>query len=378
MKHSIIPIVFYSLVSMMSSSFCAAQERPAFDANYMESYDLPLYFNHRIEDSILIDGLLDDVAWQEIPWTTDFVDIEGSEHNRPDHRTRAKMCWNEDYLYIAAELQEDHIWATFTERDDHIYIENAFEIFIDPDGDGHNYMELQVNALNTIMDLYMLYPYKIDQGQSTHAIFGWHIEGLRHAVHINGTLNDPSDIDTSWIVELAIPRRTIGKLTTWKTLTDLWRINFCRVDWPLAIVDGAYIHPLSNHDHPPANYTAWSPTGEYDTHRPDRFGYVKNTYGIANSNLDNFELDPDESIKTALWDIFYQLKSCLREHKPDACTLQDLSIPRVELEGYRFKPQLSYNPIGFDLYTRGTKARNTIVINEKGLLQTIATKDIRP
>ena len=285
------------------------------------------------------------------------------------------MCWNDDYLYVAAELQDDHIRVTMNDRDDKVYLDDAFEIFIDPDGDGHNYMELQVNALNTICDLLMLYPYKIDNG--THAISAWHAHGLKHVVHINGTLNDPSDIDTSWTVEVAIPMPVLEELSSWKTLTNLWRVNFYRVDWPFEIVEGAYINP-NLHNHPGADYTAWSPTAAYDTHRPDRFGYAMKTYGIAHTNLENFELDPDESIKTALWDIFYQLESCLREHKPGACRLQDLSIPRVALEGYRFKPQLSYNPIGFDLYTRGTRARNTIVINEKGLLQTIATKDIRP
>jgi hypothetical protein len=361
---------------MMSSSFCAAQKSQLTDAHFSGSYDNPLYFNHRIEDTIHIDGLLDDTTWLTIPWTRDFIDIEGDKDQVLDYQTRVKMCWNTDYLYIAAELQDDHIWANLTDRDDHVYQDDAFEIFIDPDGDGHNYMELQVNALNTVCDLLMLSPYKIDNG--IHAISTWRAHGLKHAVHIKGTLNDPSDIDTSWTVEVAIPIPVIQELSSSKTLTDLWRTNFYRVDWPLEIVDVAYRHPLNNHNPPRANYTAWSPTGDYDTHRPDQFGYTMKTYRIAHTNLENFELDSDESIKTALWDIFYQLKSCLREHKPDACTLQDLSIPSVALEGYRFKPQLSYNPIGFDLYTRGTEARKTILINEKGLLRTIATKDVRP
>ena len=375
MKHSIIRVVFYSLAFILRSSFCAAQESQTTDAHFSRSYDNPVYFNHRIEDTILIDGLLDDTTWLTIPWTRVFVDLEGDKIKVQKHQTRAKMCWNDDYLYVAAELQDDHIRVTMNDRDDKVYLDDAFEIFIDPDGDGHNYMELQVNALNTICDLLMLYPYKIDNG--THAISAWPAHGLKHAVHINGTLNDPSDIDTSWTVEVAIPMPVLEELSSWKTLTNLWRVNFYRVDWPFEIVEGAYINP-NLHNHPGADYTAWSPTAAYDTHRPDRFGYAMKTYGIAHTNLENFELDPDESIKRALWDIFYQLESCLREHKPGACRLQDLSIPRVALEGYRFKPQLSYNPIGFDLYTRGTRARNTIVINEKGLLQTIATKDIRP
>src|SRR5882672_8596017 len=53
---------------------------------------------------IKIDGKLDDPAWKKAPWTTDFVDIEGAA--KPlRFRTRVKMLWDDQYLYIAAELE---------------------------------------------------------------------------------------------------------------------------------------------------------------------------------------------------------------------------------------------------------------------------------
>ena len=48
------------------------------------------------------------------PWTADFVDIQGGAKPKPRFRTRAKMLWDDDYLYIAAELEEPHVWATLT------------------------------------------------------------------------------------------------------------------------------------------------------------------------------------------------------------------------------------------------------------------------
>ena len=35
---------------------------------------------------------------------------------RPAKRTRVKMLWDDEYLYIGAELEEDQIWAEVIER----------------------------------------------------------------------------------------------------------------------------------------------------------------------------------------------------------------------------------------------------------------------
>jgi hypothetical protein len=63
------------------------------------------------------------------------VDIQGVDDLRPRFRTRVKMLWDDDYFYVAAELEEPDIWGTLKERDSVIFHDNDFELFIDPDGD---------------------------------------------------------------------------------------------------------------------------------------------------------------------------------------------------------------------------------------------------
>ena len=58
-----------------------------------------------------------------------------------------KMLWDDEYFYIAADMLKPDIWATLTTRDAVIFQDNDFEVFIDPDGDTHEYYELEVNAL---------------------------------------------------------------------------------------------------------------------------------------------------------------------------------------------------------------------------------------
>jgi Carbohydrate family 9 binding domain-like len=68
------------------------------------------------------------------PWSEPFIDIDGVA--RPRLATRAKMLWDDSFLYIAAELEEPDIWATLNARDSVIFQDNDFEVFIDPDGEG--------------------------------------------------------------------------------------------------------------------------------------------------------------------------------------------------------------------------------------------------
>ncbi|MDO8951315.1 MAG: carbohydrate-binding family 9-like protein, partial [Draconibacterium sp.] len=116
------------------------------------------YMVFRSDSVIIIDGKADDPAWNHAEWTEEFIDIEGTEKPKPKYKTRIKMLWDERYLYILAELEEPHVWAYYEKHDLIVFEENDFEVFIDPDGDSHNYFEIEINAQNTIFDLFMAKP----------------------------------------------------------------------------------------------------------------------------------------------------------------------------------------------------------------------------
>src|SRR5439155_1081187 len=92
------------------------------------------YVCYRARGVIQVDGKLNEGSWREVPWTDLFVDIEGAAKPKPPLRTRAKMLWDDDYFYVAAELEEPNVWGTLTNRDSVIFQDNDFEIFIDPNG----------------------------------------------------------------------------------------------------------------------------------------------------------------------------------------------------------------------------------------------------
>lgn len=220
----------------------------------------------------VIDGLLDEAAWHQVPWSEAFVDIEGERRPAPAWRTRVRIAWDSTALYIAAELEEPHLWATLTERDAVIYHDNDFEWFIDPDGDGDRYFELEINARGTVWDLFLPRPYR----RGGRAVDAWDIAGLRSAVALQGTLNDPSDRDRGWTVEMAVPWQAFadsGRSRVPPRPGEAWRVNFSRVQWTLDVVDGRYARrtDAAGRRLPEHNWV-WSPHGEIDMHIPERWG----------------------------------------------------------------------------------------------------------
>jgi hypothetical protein len=227
------------------------------------------YVAPRAPQPITIDGHLD-AQWQQAPWTSLFLDIEGPQKTKPRFQTRAKMQWDEKYFYIAAELEEPHVWGTLTKHDSVIFHDNDFELFVDPNSDSHEYFEFEMNALNTTWDLFLPKPYK-DSGSADNS---WEIPGLRTAVQVQGTINNHTDTDKGWTLEIAIPWTAFGKAAHMPLPpkpNDIWRVNFSRVEWHHEIHEGKYRRvPNTKEDN-----WVWSPQGKVNMHLPEHWGYVQ-------------------------------------------------------------------------------------------------------
>lgn len=218
---------------------------------------------------IRVDGSLDEASWQSAPWSADFADIEGFDKPTPRFRTRMKMLWDDTNLYIAAELEEPHVWATLRKHDEIVFHDNDFEIFIDPNGDQREYYEIETNAFGTIFDLFLVRTYR----RGGPALHDWNMRDLQTGIRVEGTINNPSDVDQGWTVEFALPWRSLKEAAGCDAPArpgDTWRINFSRVEWHHEIVNGKYrVVPDTKEDN-----WVWSPQGVVDMHRPRHWGYV--------------------------------------------------------------------------------------------------------
>ena len=250
-----------------------------------------------------IDGLADDAAWQNAAWTDDFVDIEGADAAASALRTRVRMLWDAEALYVFAELQEPAIQATLTEHDSVIFHDNDFELFIDPDADNHMYAELEINALGTVWDLLLSRPYR-DGG---HAIDNWDIRGLHTAVSLDGTANDASDTDEGWSVEMAIPWSVLEEIADCQVppvAGDRWHMNFSRVQYGSQIEQGRHVRDTGEDgsELDPDNWV-WSPQGVVAMHCPEMWGIVEFAGGIVMPG--NPELLSEDYARQALMCLYY-------------------------------------------------------------------------
>jgi len=321
------------------------------------------YVCYKTESPLVIDGRMNEKIWQKADWTDDFIDIEGDLKPKPNLKTNVKMLWDDDYFYFFCEMQETDIWAKLKKRDSVIFYDNDFEIFIDPDGDTHNYYEFEMNAYNTVWDLFLSEPYR-DNGCKV--LDSWDIQGIKTAVHINGTLNDPTNKDESWSVEIAYPWKVLEECANGCPPEggDQWRVNFSRVEWDTDITDGKYEKIIGNPEH---NWV-WSPQGLINMHYPEMWGFVQFSDKQAGSGKDKFIFNEDENIKWKLRQLYYKQRTYFMQNGKFADNLEVLGLTDLDING--FQPlQIFTTPNTFEAILKSKDGKTTISIFDNGLIK---------
>lgn len=327
------------------------------------------YVCYRTTGEIIPDGNLTEADWMAAPWTDDFVDIEGKAKPEPRFKTHARMLWDSTCLYIAAQLEEPHLWARLRQRDTIIFYDHDFEVFIDPDGDTHGYYELEVNAFGTAWDLLLPKPYR-DGGP---AINSWDIQGLKVGISHQGTINDPGDIDTGWTVELALPldvlREYSGSAST-PVAGDQWRINFSRVEWRTVVTDGSYrkeIDPATGKSYPEDNWV-WSPQGRINMHMPEMWGYIQFSALSCGTGTEPFRMDPDRDIKWALRTVYYSQAEYLKQHQRFAKSISSLGLTQADFPVGTGIPKLKATERTFEAWIPAVGSSDPWSVREDGRL----------
>ena len=263
------------------------------------------YVCYRAAEVPAIDGLDNERSWRDAPSTAPFVDISGYDFPEPRYKTTVRMLWDENYLYVFAEMEEPHIWANLNKRDTIVFYDNDFEVFIDPTGDGHDYFEIETNARGTVFDLSLPRPYRAPRRPFIQ--FQWNCPGLKLATHHRGTLNNPADRDEGWNVEMAIPREAIaGEFDNCLKAGNYLRINFSRVEWRFDLNGATYGRKKGADGMAlPEDNWVWTPTGQIAMHMPERWGYLYLSGGNAGEQAEAFRYPEDEPVRRFLWMLFY-------------------------------------------------------------------------
>jgi hypothetical protein len=335
------------------------------------------YVCYRAVTPITPDGIPDEKSWSDVPWTDYFVDIEGSSKPTPLLKTHAKMLWDDNNLYIAAEIEEPHVWAKLMQRDTVVFFDNDFEVFIDPDGDTQVYNELEINALGTAWDLLLIKPYR-DGGPP---VTGWDIAGLQVGTHVNGTINNPADEDKSWTAEIIIPLKALKETSGTAGLPkagDRWRIDFSRVEWRTLIADGAYvkeINPSTGKPYPENNWV-WSPQGRIDMHMPEMWGYLQFSAINAGAGSETFIPDPDFEVKWGLRVICYAENAYYLKNNTYTSSLEELGLKLSDFSDKLPAPVIQSTRSAFESYFPAPEKTPVWTIYQDGRIKMVHSSAI--
>jgi len=181
---------------------------------------LPEYTLRRAARAPVIDGELGDAVWKD---ATPVV-LRGSFDGRQASlRTEVRLAYDDANLYAAFDVEDPDAWGTFRQRDEPIYEQEVVELFLDANADGRTYNEMQVSPHNIHFDAY--FPAR-RQGMD----LSWD-SGMTTAVKVRGTLDDSSDRDEGWRVEMKIPIARLAEVPNIPPRKgDRWRFNLYRLE----------------------------------------------------------------------------------------------------------------------------------------------------
>ena len=228
---------------------------------------LPAYECVQAPRAPVLDGSLADPVWE---LAAPLRLVECVAGGPAAQATTVRLLWHADYLYLGAEIDEWDIEDHNTKHNDPVFSEQCVELFLaapsgvpKPSGDSWRYLEMDTAPQGIFWDGRIENPrpenaapdakYRISIDET------YYPPDLRALTTIDGTVNNPSDRDRGWRLELQVPF-TGPPGGRPPQPGEVWRANFYRIHgW----------------QQPDQELQAWSVVGVPNFHMPHRFGYLK-------------------------------------------------------------------------------------------------------
>lgn len=227
---------------------------------YAAEPELSSYTVTRTTGTLTIDGKIDEADWKR---AQEFTLTETNTGKPVPLKSTVKFLWDDQFLYAAFFCEDPDAWATLTKEDDPLWGEEVVELFIDPDGNIHNYYEVEYNPVNARVDLAVINGGERTKGR-IQGWFEWDYKNMKNATFVQGDGLKEGTKDSFWTVEIAIPYEDMYEMDHVPPQDgDMWRLNAYRIE-----------RGKSGKTPDDDWYAAFSPTLRGSFHTPWRFGKI--------------------------------------------------------------------------------------------------------
>jgi hypothetical protein len=165
----------------------------------------------KVHDRIVIDGVLDEKAWDSAPMATGFVQQDPKEGMPMTYDTEVKMLYDDENLYVgvrALDPEANRILVNDITKDFRPFDSDVFGVIVDTFRDRKNGYEFLINPAGG----------RYDAQTTNESEFNANWDGVWYL--------QTKILDDAWIAEMAIPFKT---LRFFNLPEQTWGINFWRV-----------------------------------------------------------------------------------------------------------------------------------------------------
>jgi hypothetical protein len=164
---------------------------------------------------LALDGELTEPVWGRAPKSVPLAYIMTGA--LAPVRSTVQAAWDEENLYLAIDNEDADIWLPPAPQDSDLWSAEAVEIVFPPDTPHGPCRVIQVSPANVVSA-------KVLRHASSSPV-AWQ-SGVKSATRIAGTLDDRSDADHGWTLEMALPWASLGLPKDRRSVS----VNFFRVE----------------------------------------------------------------------------------------------------------------------------------------------------
>jgi len=168
--------------------------------------DLPVFKAFKTSEKMRVDGNLNEGDWQKSE-SRSFDYFYAVEKPDDKQASKFRMLWDDEDLYVFFECEDKYITARETVRDGQPYFDDCAELFLIPVADSLKvHFGFELNLYKVANDFVFLNGMKHGENVVVKA----YNPDYEVAVTIDGTVNNNSDIDKGWTMEMKIPFKSMN------------------------------------------------------------------------------------------------------------------------------------------------------------------------